>query len=136
MAEVILADPDAAGLDSMLAGLLSSAVQQPAKAAILDDMAGTVTIAVPDAEVEVGLRFGQGVCRVLSSGIPGSKVRIEIPSEDLLAMSTIPLLAGFPSITSRDGRAFHAKVLKRHIRIRGLRHAKLLSQLNRLLSLN
>jgi hypothetical protein len=135
MAEVILADPDAEGLDSMLAGLLRGAITDPSKAKILDAMSGTVTIAVPDAEVEVGLRFGQGICRVLSSGIPGAKVRIEIPSEDLLAMSTIPLLAGLPSVRTKDGRAFQVKLLKRQIRIRGMRHLRLITQLNKLLSL-
>ena len=44
---------------------------------VLDAMNGTVTIAVPDAEVEVGLRFSNGVCRVHSGPIPGAKVRIE-----------------------------------------------------------
>ena len=135
MAQVSLADPDNGGLDAMLAGLLSGAIEDPAKARMLDTMKGVVTIAVPDAEVEVGLRFGNGVCRVSPAGIPGSTVRIEMPSETLMAFSTIPLLWGLPSVLAPEGRAFVRQLLSREVRITGLRHLKLVTQLNTLLSL-
>ncbi|MCA1823772.1 MAG: hypothetical protein LC640_05810, partial [Frankia sp.] len=136
MAEVVIADDDAEGLAGMLAGLLRAAVAAPAKATLLDAMAGTITIAVTDADVEVGLRFGLGVCRVLSGGIPGSTVRIEAPSDVVLGLATTPLLAGLPSPLTASGRAFHRNVLTRQVRIRGLRHVGLITQLNRLLSLS
>ena len=136
MAEVILTDPDNGGLDAMLAGLISGAAADPAKARVLDAMKGVVTIAVPDAEVEVGLRFANGVCRVSPTGIPGSTVRIEMPSETLLSFSTIPLLYGLPSVLTPEGRAFTQQVLRREVRIVGLvRHLRLVTQLNTLLSL-
>lgn len=135
MARVVLADPEAAGLATMLHGLLEAAVAQPAKAAVLDAMSGTVTIAVPDAEVEVGLRFGGGVCRVSGEAIPGSKVRVEMPSDTLLAFSSIPLLWGMPSVRTPEGRAFVAQLLRREVRITGLWHLRLVTQLNTLLSL-
>lgn len=135
MAQVVLDDPDAGGLDAMLGGLLASAVEQPAKAAILDRMRGTVTIAVPDAEVEVGLRFGNGVCTVYRNAIPGSKVRIEMPSDTLMGFSTIPLMYGLPSLRAPEGRAFNLALLKREVRITGLWHLTLVRQLNTLLSL-
>ena len=135
MAQVILADPENGGLDAMLAALLTSAAENPAKAKILDAMSGTVTIAVPDAEVSVGLRFRNGVCQVYPDAIPGSKVRIEMPSDTLMAFSTIPLLAGMPSVLTPEGRAFTQQVLKRQVRIGGLWHVKLVTQLNTLLSL-
>lgn len=135
MAQVVLADPEAAGLDAMLAALLTAAVEQPEKARVLDAMSGTVTIVVPDAEVEVGLRFGNGVCQVYSSAIPGSKVRIEMSSEELMGFSTIPLLHGLPSVLTPAGRAFTRKLLTREVRIAGLWHLTLVRQLNTLLSL-
>ncbi len=135
MAQVVLADPDAAGLDSMLAGLITSAVSHPAKARLLDQMKGTVTIVVPDAEVEVGLRFSSGTCRVESGPIPGSTLRLTMPSDVLLELSTIPLLAGMPSVLDPAGRAFTMKVLTGQVRIGGIQHVGLLTQLNRLLSL-
>ena len=135
MAEVVLADAEAGGLDAMLAALLTAAVEKPEKARILDAMSGTVTIAVPDADVEVGLRFGNGVCRIHPAAIPGSKVRIEMPSETLMAFSTIPLLYGMPSVLTPQGRAFTKQVLTRSVRISGLRHLRLITQLNTLLSL-
>jgi len=135
MAQVVVVDPEAGGLDAMLAALLSSAVEKPEKARVLDAMNGTVTIAVPDAEVEVGLRFGSGVCQVYPYAIPGSKVRIEMPSETLMGFSTIPLLAGMPSVLTPQGRAFTKQVLRREVRIGGLWHLRLVTQLNTLLSL-
>lgn len=133
MASVVVED-GAEGLAAMLGGLLAAAVEDPAKAKVLDAAEGTVTIAVPDAEVEVGLRFGKGVCRVYGAPIPGSKVRIEMPSDTLLAFSTIPLLAGMPSVLTPEGRAFARQVLAREVRISGLWHLKLVTQLNTLLS--
>ena len=134
MANVVLVDPDAAGLDSMLAALVSAAIEDPAKARVLDRMAGTVTIAVPDAEVEVGLRFSGGTCRVESGPIPGSTITLTMPSDVLLGMSTIPLLGGMPSVLDPAGRAFALKVLTRQVRIGGMQHVGLLTQLTRLLS--
>jgi hypothetical protein len=135
VARVVLTDPENGGLDAMLAALLTAAAEDPRKAAILDATSGTVTIAVPDAEVEVGLRFGNGLCQVYPSGIPGSKVRIEMPSETLMGFSTIPLLAGMPSVLTPRGRAFTRQVLSRQVRISGLWHLKLVTQVNTLLSL-
>ena len=135
MASVVLDDPEGGGLDAMLAALLTAAASSPEKARVLDATHGTVTIAVPDAEVEVGLRFGNGLCQVYPAGIPGSKVRIEMPSDTLMGFSTIPLLAGMPSVLTPQGRAFTKQVLSRQVRISGLWHLKLVTQVNTLLSL-
>lgn len=134
MAEVVLSDPEAAGLDAMLAGLITAAIAEPAKAALLDRMVGTVTIVVPDAEVEVGLRFSRGTCRVESGPIPGSTITLTMPSDVLLELSSIPLLAGLPSLLHPDGRTFAMKVLTGKVRIGGMQHVGLLTQLNQLLS--
>jgi hypothetical protein len=131
----VVADPDAAGLDAMLAALLTSAIERPDKARVLDAMNGTVTITVPDAEVEVGLRFSNGVCRIHSGAIAGSKVRIEMPSETLMGFSMIPLLGGMPSPLAPEGRAFTLALLRREVRISGLQHLTLIRQFNTLLSL-
>lgn len=135
MATVVVVDPDNGGLAAMLAGLLQAAVENPGKARMLDAMNGTVTIAVPDAEVEVGLRFGNGVCQVYPSAIPGSKVRIEMSSDTLMSFSTIPLLYGMPSVLTPEGSAFTRQVLTREVRIKGMWHLTLVRQLNTLLSL-
>jgi hypothetical protein len=98
-------------------------------------MKGTVTIAVPDAEVEVGLVFSGGTCRVHDGAVAGSQVRITMPSDTLMGFSMIPLLAGMPSPLTAPGRAFTKQLLTREVRIQGLRHFYLVSQLNTLLSL-
>jgi hypothetical protein len=135
LATVVLDDPEAGGLAAMLAALLSSAVERPDKATVLDAMRGTVTIAVPDAEVEVGLRFAEGTCRVYEGPLPRSTVRIVMPSDTLMGFSMIPLLRGMPSPLAPEGRAFNVALLKRDVRISGLRHLTLITQLNTLLSL-
>ncbi len=134
MAQIVIVDPDAAGLDAMIGGLLQAAIQDPAKAALVDAMKGTVTIAAPDADVEIGLSFGNGVCRVHSTGLPGSTISISMPAELLLGLSTIPLKFGMPSVMDPAGRAFHKQVLTGKVKIGGLHHVKLMSQLNTLLS--
>jgi hypothetical protein len=134
LARVVVED-GAEGLAVMLGALLASVDVNPSKGRILDAMNGTVTIAVPDAEVEVGLRFSPGTCRVYGAAIAGSKVRIEMPSDTLMAFSTIPLMWGLPSVLSPEGRAFNVALLKRQVRITGLRHLTLIRQLNTLLSL-
>ena len=119
----------------MVAGLIAAAIEDPAKARILDAMRGTVTIAVPDADVDVGLRFSGGVCRVHGAPIPGSTVRIEMPADQLMAFSTTPLLLGLPSPLTPGGRDLVRRVLRRDVRFRGIRHVTLLRQLTALLSL-
>ena len=133
MARVVL-DDGAEGLAAMLAALLSAAAEDPAKVRVLDAASGTVTVAVPDAGVEAGLRFLRGTCRVSASAVPGADVRIEMPSETLLSFSSIPLRHGLPSPRAPEGRAFLRALLRREVRVGGLRHLGLLRQVTTLLS--
>lgn len=135
MAEVVLADPDAQGLDAMIAALLTSAIADPVKARILDAMRGAVQITVPDAEVTIGLYFAGGVCRVANGRVPHPTISLTAPSDVMLAMSTVPLTFGLPAVNTVEGREFLGKVFRREIRISGMQHVFLLSQLNRLMSL-
>src|SRR4051812_37327577 len=112
MAEFVVVDEGAAGVPTMIAGLLAAAIEDPAKARILDVMRGTVTIVVPDAGVDVGLRFADGVCRVHGAPIPGSTVRIEMPADQLMAFSTTPLVFGLPSPLAPAGRDLVRQVLR------------------------
>ena len=134
-ARVVLDDDGAEGLAVMLHGLLSAAAGQPAKQRLLDTMRGTVTIRVPDAGVEVGLRFAGGTATVYDHALAGSDVTLTMPSGVLLGLPTTPLLAGFPSPLAPEGRAFLGRLLAREVRVRGLRHPGLIARLNRLLSL-
>lgn len=131
----VVVDDGAEGLAAMLGALLAAAAEDPAKARVLDRMRGTVTIEVPDAEVTVGLRFGNGTCRVSPGAIPGSAVRIEMPADVLMGFSTIPLRYGLPSPLAPEGREFVRRLLRREVRIGGLvRHLTLVRRLDVLLS--
>lgn len=134
MSEVVLVDPEAAGLPAMLAALIEAAVADPARAALLDRTRGRVTIVVPDAEVTVGLHFADGICRVVSGALDRSDVVLTLDSATLLDLPSVPLLAGLPSVLHPRGRAFARAVLRRRVVIRGVRHVGLVTALNRLLT--
>ncbi len=51
---------------------------------------------------------------------PGSDLRIRAPSQELLALSSAPLLLGLPDPRRRDGRAVLAGVARGRVRIAGL----------------
>lgn len=131
---MVLADPAAEGLAAMLHALLSAAVEDPARARLLDGTRGTVTITVPDAEVTVGLRFANGTCTVHGGAIARSDLSVRMPSDALLGLSTVPLLLGLPSPLTTEGRAFTKRMLTGEVRIGGIWHVGLLTRLNRLLS--
>ncbi|MHB8449333.1 MAG: hypothetical protein ACYDAQ_02525 [Mycobacteriales bacterium] len=131
---VVLVDPQAEGLPAMIAGLISAAVAEPAGAALLDRMRGTVTITLPDAEVSVGLHFAGGSVRVSAHPLTPSKLRLTMDSDRLLGLSSVPLLAGLPSVLTSAGRAVTLDMLTGKVRIAGLRHLTLLRQLTTLLS--
>lgn len=130
----VVLDEGAEGLAAMLHGLLSAAVEDPAKERLLDRMRGAATIRVPDAEVEVGLRFVGGSVTVYDHALDSSDVTLTMPSETLLALPSVPLLLGLPSVLTPGGRDFAKQVLTRKVRIRGMRHVGLLTGLTTLLS--
>jgi len=134
---VVLADPAASGLDAMIAAVLTEALKQPEKVALLAEMRGTVTLTIPDQDAEVGVRFADGVATVLPSGIPGAMVRLTVPSTVLMAMGTVtPLpLGGLPSPLTPGGRGLYTALLTRSMRVGGIRHLKLLGQFSTLLRL-
>jgi hypothetical protein len=134
VAEVVVVDQDAAGLPAMVGGLLAAAAEDPAKARILDSMRGTVTIVIPDAGAEIGLRFLSGVCRVHGAPIPGSDVRIEAGADQLLGLTNAPTLLGLPSPFAAAGRDVARRLWRREIRVSGFRHVTLVRQLTTVLS--
>jgi hypothetical protein len=134
VAEVVIVDDDAAGLPAMVGGLIAAAIEDPGKARILDSMKGTVTIVIPDADAEIGLRFSGGVCRVHGAPIPGSTIRIEASADRLFGLSSAPMIFGLPSPFAAAGRDLTKQILRREIRFSGIRHVTLLRQLTALLS--
>jgi hypothetical protein len=133
---VTLEDPDAGGLPAILAALLTAAVADPAKAAMLARTRGTVSIRVPDVDMAVTLRFTPGRCRVDTRELPGADLRLTMDSSLLLGLSRVPLLAGFPSVLTAEGRGVVRDILAGRLRIGGLAHLGLLRRLTLLLHLD
>jgi hypothetical protein len=133
---VVLEDPDAGGLPAILAALLTAAVADPAKAALLSRTTGTVGIRVPDADLAVVLRFGGGHCRI-GGGDPGAAdLRLTMDSALLLGLSRVPLFGGLPSPWAPQGRAVLRDLAARRLRIGGLTHLRLLRRVTLLLHLD
>lgn len=134
MAEVVLADPAAEGLPAFLAALLEAAILRSSGARLLESLSGTVAVEVPDAEVRVGVVFGGGRATVLATDPPRADLRLRMASNRLLELSSVPLRGGLPDVGTAAGRAVVRDLLTGAIRIRGVRHVRLLRGFTMLLS--
>ncbi len=133
---VRLADPQAAGLDAMLAALLRNEVTKPAKAALLDAMHGTVTLTVPDQGAEAGLIFAAGAVTVLGSGIPRATLHLVLDSATMVGLASLPtVLRVLPNPLAAEVRDLARKVLTRRVRVGGAWHVGLLKQVTALLKI-
>jgi hypothetical protein len=129
--------PDQApnGLVSMLGGLIeANLMAHPERGALLGRTA-TYSITAPDAGVSASLRLSPGVVAVRNGIVGKPDIRIESNSDDLLALSALPLRLGLPDLMTKEGRAVTRKLMKRELRVRGLiLHPGKLARRNKLLS--
>jgi hypothetical protein len=133
--EVVLAGRDPSGLAHLLASLLEANLDRDPRRVRLVRPA-VVELDAADAGVVVTVRLRRGRVEVADGPAnPGAHLRIRGGSHDLLALSSAPLLLGFPSPFRRSGRQVLGQVAGRRVRIAGmLRHPVALSRFARLLS--
>jgi hypothetical protein len=132
---VVLADDEPNGLAGMLAGLIdANLARRPDRAALLRPAA--VELEATDAGVSVTVRIRDGEVRIANGPAnPGSGIRIRADGQELLALSAVPLLLGYPDPRRSEGRAVLGALARRRVRISGLlRHPIVLSRFARLLS--
>lgn len=128
MVEIVQAKPDSAGLDGVLAGMLVAAAADSAKADVLAQMSGSLRISVTDLLADLRLEFDAGRVTVSEDTSPAD-LHLTMPSGTLLALSSVPKIAGVPSPLHPDGRSFFLGLVTRKVRITGLCHVRLLNQL-------
>lgn len=135
MTAVEYLDEEPAGLAAMLGGLIEANLEtDPARSKLLRP--GLVGIVASDAGVAITMRLAPGGVTV-ANGIAGRpQLLIRADSETLTELSSVPLRFGLPDLRAASGRAALRKVASGRLRVKGMiRHAGLLSRLNRLLSI-
>ncbi len=127
-------DAEPSGLASMIGELIESNLgRHPDRRRLL--RSGLVGMVASDAGVAITLRLAPGRVTV-SDGISGRpQVIVAADTQTLAELSLVPLRFGLPDPSTSEGRAVLASLRSRRLKVRGaLRHAALLSRLNRLLS--
>ncbi|MGH2723879.1 MAG: hypothetical protein ACRDI0_06370 [Actinomycetota bacterium] len=122
------------GLAAMIGGLIEANLSQhPEREALLRP--AVIGIEASDADVALTLRLSPAGVQVANGivGRPGVVVRAD--SETLADLTSVPLRFGFPDVMTAEGRAVTAKLLRRHLTVKGLlTRPAVVSRLNRLLS--
>src|SRR6266545_3945689 len=128
-------DEEPAGLAMMVGGLIEgNLAAHPERESLLRD--AVIGIIADDAGVAITLRIHPGLVTVangLTGGSPGLLIRTT--SENLIALTAVPLRFGLPDALTGDGRAVVRKLLAGKLKVRGMvRHLRTLTRLQRLLS--
>ncbi len=135
-AKVEYVDDEPNGLASMLGGLIEANLEQhPERTALLKP--AVVGITAPDVDVAITITIAPGRVAV-ANGIHGRPhLLVRADSETLIELSSVPLRFGLPDNMTKGGREVTGKLLKGHIKVRGMyRHLGKLARLNKLLSVN
>ena len=124
MTRVVLADVTSEGMDTVLAGLLMAAAEDPAKARVLSRMRGSVRITITDADTELGLVFTPREI-VVSCGASDADVHLSLPAASLMSLAAVPRWGVIPRFTTPAGRNLYRQIWTREVRVRGVRHVRL-----------
>jgi len=132
--QVVVA-PGVPPLGEMLAGLVSANLaSDPARARLLDGVAGRVNIRAQDIDSEVGLLFTGRELRV-GDQHPAPDLRIVADSATLMDLANVKLRFGRPDPITPLGRQLIAKIARKELVVEGmLAHPKLLTRVQKLLS--
>lgn len=127
-------DVEPNGIASMIGGLIqANLANHPERSSLLKP--AVVGIVAEDAHVSLTLRISPGGVTVANGLAPRTDVTVRSDSETLTELTSAPLRLGFPDAFTRAGRAVTRKLFSGALRVQGLmRHAGVVSRLNRLLS--
>ena len=134
-ATVEFADGEPNGIAAMIGGLIeANLATHPERTSLLKP--AVVGIVAEDAHVALTLRISPGKVTVSNGLAPRTDVTVRADSETLTELASTPLRLGFPDAFTRAGRAVTGKLFSGSLRVQGLlRHAGVVSRLNRLLSI-
>ena len=128
-------DAEPNGLATMLGGLIEANLNaHPDRVALLRKRA-VYAIVAPDVDVAVSIRLYRGTVTVRNGVIGRPDVLIRATSGDLIGLSSVPLKFGLPDLMTKEGRDVNRKVMKGHLKVKGmLAHPGKLARLNKLMS--
>jgi hypothetical protein len=128
-------DEEPNGLAAMLGGLIEANLEQHPERLALLSKSSTYAITAPDADVSVTIHLGPDGVRV-ANGVRGTPhVSVRAQSDDLIALSSVPLRFGLPDAMTSEGRAVLKKLLSGRLKVKGVvTQSGRLGRLNKLLS--
>lgn len=119
MAEVVLDAPGGSGLAEMIADLVrANLAADPARERLIETRRGAAELVVRDAGVVVGLKLVPGALTVTDRPVPGADLRVVADADVLLALPSVPLVAGLPDPRAPAGRDLLGQLLRRRLRLR------------------
>ena len=120
----------------MLAELIRSNLERdPARAALLHGVTGTINVHARDAEVTCGLEFAGGKLHVFAEPFRRAGIEIHADSGALMGMSSVPLRFGLPDPMKSDGRAVFKQMLRGELKVKGMiAHPVMMMRLQKLLA--
>jgi hypothetical protein len=131
----VVVAPETEGLGVMLAELVRANLGAHPERARYLRAPGTINLEATDAEVEVGLRFGEGSMHV-GPAHAKADLSVSATSEVLLQLTNVPLRFGLPDNLTAEGRGITKLLLNGTIKVHGLaRHLGLMTRLNRVFSI-
>jgi hypothetical protein len=135
--ELVITTPETPALGEMIAELVRSNISaDPARAELLDGVAGRINIHATDAESEIGMLFTGASVRI-GPALPSPDLEVICDSATLMELANVRLRFGRPDPATPEGRAVLAKMLRRELVVRGmLAHPKLLTRLQKLFTVS
>jgi hypothetical protein len=128
-------DDDPSGLAMMLGGLIEANLEShPERRELLKR--GVVALVVTDAEVAITIRLAPRLVTI-AAGITGRpQIVLRTDTATLTDLTSTPLRFGLADPATAEGRAVLGKLRSGELKVSGMvRHAALLSRINRLLSI-
>lgn len=113
-------DEEPSGLASMLGGLVEANLEaHPEREALLKP--SVVGLIAEDSAVAVTLRLAPGRVTVANGLVGGTHdLVIRTSSEDLIALTAVPLRLGLPDPMTADGRRVMGSLIRGRLRVKGM----------------
>ena len=131
--DLVVTTADAPPLGQMIADLVRTNIQkEPARAHLVNGVAGRININATDVESTIGLLFTGSAVRI-GDALPAPDLEVVCDSATLMELANVRLRFGRPDPMTPEGRAILTKMMHKDLVVHGmLKHPKLLTRLQKL----
>ena len=131
--ELVVITDEAPPMAEMIADLVRSNIERdPARADLVNGVAGRVNIDATDVDSEIGMLFTGSAVRI-GPALPSPDITVVCDSQTLMELASVQLRFGRPDPLTPEGRAIIAKMLKKDLVVHGMMaHPKLLTRMQKL----